>query len=129
MTLTLTAINDKYAANNANVVKTTYWNVSATNPYTTGGELLTDLSGVCNHSILGGICVQTGANVAENLAGIAASAQISADYATSTCLTTSTTAKLKLWNITLGGATGGTWVDNTVANISGMTFVLRVEST
>lgn len=116
MTMTLTAVDSTYHSNDATGLKRIFFAGSATNPYSTGGEVFT-VSSYFKTKTLGGKVTMVNAACTIDLAGIAASGLIRGD-------TTSTTSVLFqfLNNGLPVTATVGRWVDNTVANISTMSF-------
>lgn len=116
MTTTLTIIDDQYSANGIDGRKRLNFLISCTNPYSTGGEIIT-VSSYFPNKFLGGRVTMVNPSVTVDLTGIAASGTFRATTASTT------TVLLQLLNTGLPvTAAVGRWVDNTVANISTTSF-------
>ncbi len=114
MTATLTLTDDIYSTNTSDGNKTLYFNISLTNPYTAGGEIIT-VSSYFPNKVHGGQILMVNPSVAVANAGLAS-------HSTFRGTNTSTTSvALQFFNVSLGGATAGNFVDNTVANLSNTT--------
>ncbi len=92
--------------------------MSCTNPYSTGGEAFTH---TLNKVFMGGKVLAVNPSVTIQNAGIAASGVIRATTASTTSLL------LQFLNTGLPVTTAvGTWVDNTVANISNTSLIVEL---
>jgi hypothetical protein len=116
MTATATLIDGQYNQGQSDGNKSLLFSVSITNPYSTGGELVS-ISGYFPKQFRGGHRAMVNPSVTTANAGVASTATIRGD--------TSSTASigLQFWNAGLSGtASAGLFVDNTVANLSGTTL-------
>ncbi len=121
MTTTLALIDDTFSSNESSGRKTIYASVSCTNPYTAAGELIT-VSTYFKSKFLGGNVVMVQPSVAIAAAGVAATAKFRGDTSSFT------SAVIQLFNAGLSAtAQAGLFVDSTVANISGTTFVVEMK--
>ncbi len=120
MTATFTIIDGAVESNGADGRKRIFGTVSFTNPYTANGDSFS-LSTYFPSKVLGGKVVGIGPSVTTALAGLAA-------HATFRCDTSSTsTAVIQLLSAGLSGtANAGNLVDNTTANVSGLTCLVEV---
>jgi hypothetical protein len=116
MTTVLTAVDSTYHSNDATGLKRIFFSGSSTNPYSAGGESI-DISAYFKTKLLGGKVTMVNPSVTVDLTGIAASGTVRATTASTTTLL------LQFLNTGLPVTTAvGRWVDNTVANISTMSF-------
>ncbi len=124
MSLTLTAIDDRYQANQGDT-KRMWFTGSLTNPYTAGGETV-GANTYFPKQFLGGKVTAVQQSVTAALAGIAATGTFRGD--TSSVASSAALAPvLQFFQISPTGGTAGTWVDNTTANLSGTTFTCSME--
>lgn len=127
MTLTLTVIDDQYASNGGDGVKSLRLTGSFTNPYTAGGESVTlssyfHATAGSTSKFLGGRVMAVNPSVSIDLAGVLATGVFRGDTSSTT------TAVLQLFNAGLGGTSkAGLFVDNTTANLSTGTVTLLVQ--
>lgn len=123
MTTALTLIDGRYSPGLTDGNRQLLFSVSVTNPYTTGGEAL-DLSTApyFPNQFRGGWVTIINPSVTAANAGVARTMTLRGD-------TSSTAApKMQFWNAGLSGtASAGLFVDNTVANLSGTTFYMKLE--
>jgi len=120
MTALLTLTDDTYSANNGDGRKRIYGSVSLTNPYTTGGEVLTTTAYFPN-KFDGGKVTMVNPSVAILMAGIAHTGTFRGDGSSTTA------GVLQFMNVSLGGSTAGTFVDNTVTGTTYAATTLFVE--
>lgn len=120
MTTIVTLTDDTYSANSSDGRKRIYASISCVNPYSTGGESITT-STYFPSKFDGGKVTAVNAAVNIDLVGSASTAVFR-----STSASTST-ALLQLLNVGLTATTkAGLFVDNTVANISNLTFQVEM---
>lgn len=121
MSVTFTIIDDTYSANGADGRKHIFGTLSFTNPYTAGGESIT-VSSYFPNKFLGGRVTGVNASVtAANAGMIGTRSAFRADTSSTT------TAVIQLFNDGLTGtSSAGLAVDNTVANISGITCTVEM---
>jgi len=115
MTATFTIIDDPTSANGVDGRKRIFGTLSFTNPYTAGGDVFS-LSTYFPSKFLGGRVTSVNPSVTAALAGLVTHATFRGD--------TSSTANgvIQLWSVGLSAtANAGNLVDNTTANISGLT--------
>jgi hypothetical protein len=119
MTLSITLTDDTYSANGSDGRKRIYATGSLTNPYSTGGETITT-STYFGNVFDGGVVTMINPSVSILNAGIAQTGKFRGTNASTT------SAVLQFFNVSLGGSTAGTFVDNTVANLSSTTVYLEM---
>ncbi len=120
MSIATTIIDDVYSGNADDGRKRLFYNVSLTNPYTAAGERIT-VSSIFPNKFLGGSLMSINQQVTAANAGIASTATFIGDASSTSVVL------LQLFNAGLSGtASAGLFVDNTVANLSGTTFVVQM---
>ncbi len=125
MSLTLTAIDDRYQANPGDT-KRMWFTGSLTNPYTAGGESV-GTNTYFPRQFFGGKVTAVSGAVSTALAGIIQSGTFRGDVS-SVATTAALTPLLQFYQGGLAAtANAGLWVDNTTANLSGGTFVCYME--
>jgi len=125
MSLTLTAIDDRYQANQGDT-KRMWFSGSLTNPYTASGETVGANTYFPKYFLGGGItAVHPSTSIA--LAGVIATGKFRAD-ASSVASTAALAPVLQFFNAGLSAtANAGLFVDNTTANLSNGTFLCYME--
>ena len=117
MSTTLTVIDSTYTdVNDSTGKKRLFATLSLTNPYTTGGDLLT-VSSYFPNKFLSMYVGSVQQNVSAANAGVARTATARGDTSGTTSIA------IQLWNAGLPTtSSAGLFVDNTVSNISNITF-------
>jgi hypothetical protein len=125
MSLTLTAIDDRYQANQGDT-KRMWFTGSLTNPYTASGESVGTNTYFPKY-FLGGAVTAVHPSSGIDLQGIMATGKFRAD-ANSVASTAALAPVLQFFNAGLAGtAKAGLFVDNTTANLSNGTFLCYME--
>ena len=125
MSLTLTAIDDRYQANQGDT-KRMWFTGSLTNPYTAGGEVI-GANTYFPRQFLGGVVTAVNPSVTAALAGVARTGTFRADTS-SVASTAALSPVLQFFQTGLAAtASAGLWVDNTTANLSNTTFTCYME--
>lgn len=120
MSLTFTIIDSSDTVNTSDGLKHVRGTFSFTNPYTAAGEALT-VSSYFPHSFLGGQVLSINPSVSIDNAGIVSMGKFRGDTSSTT------TAVFQLFNTGLSGtAKAGLLVDNTIANISGISCTVEM---
>lgn len=114
MSVNFTLIDDTFSANESSGRKRIFGVLSFTNPYTAAGEVLTAVATFFKAKWLGGRVMSVRQDVPVSLAGLASTGTFRGDA------NSIASVVVQLFQ---GGLTtlSGTWVDNTTANISGLT--------
>lgn len=121
MSVTFTIIDDSNSSNGADGRKHIFGTLSFTNPYTASGESLT-VSNYFPHEFLGGKVTAVSGAVTAALAGLAHTGTFRGDNNT-----IAGAAIFQMFQTGLSGtASAGLWVDNTTANISGLTCMVEM---
>ena len=118
MTATFTIIDDVTSANGPDGRKRIFGTLSFTNPYTANGDLFS-LSTYFPNKFLGGRVTAINPSSTIALAGLLAHATFRADSSSTA------TAVIQLLSTGLGSSFGGL-VDNTTANVSGLTCTVEL---
>lgn len=125
MSLTLTAIDDRYQANQGDT-KRMWFTGSLTNPYTANGESV-GVNTYFPKQFLGGKVTAVNPSVTAANAGIASTGTFRADTA-SVASSAALAPVLQFFQTGLTGtASAGGFVDNTTANLSNTTFICYME--
>lgn len=129
MSITLTALaNGRYGSNALDGIKRVYYSCSGVNPYTTGGESLTNVSTDFKVAFYGGKVLSVGPSVSAVATAIFMTSMLKGDSNSCGNPTSSTAASapvLQLFNTSI--AAGGYLSDNTISGImNNGTFVLEV---
>lgn len=120
MTTTLTLTDDNISANGADGRKRIYATISLTNPYSTGGEVITTSTYFPNKPD-GGVVTMINPSVSIDNTGIASTGTFRGTN------TSTTSLLLQFFNAGLTAtAKAGLFVDNTVANLSGTTIFVEL---
>jgi len=119
MTATFTIIDDPTSANDSSGRKRIFGTISFTNPYTANGDSFS-LSTYFPNKFLGGRVVAINPSSTTALAGLLTHATFRADTSSTA------TAVIQLFSAGLSAtANAGNLVDNTTANISGLTCTIE----
>lgn len=120
MTATFTIIDDAPSGNDGSGRKRVFGTLSFTNPYTANGDSFS-LSTYFPNKFLGGRVTAVNASSTTALAGLLTHATFRADTSSTA------TAVVQLLSVGLTGtASAGNLVDNTTANISGLTCTVEL---
>ncbi len=121
MTALVTLTDDTYSSNGSDGRKRIYATVSLTQPYTANGEVITTSTYFPN-KFDGGKVLMVNPSVALLNAGVAHTGTFRGDNSSTT------SAVLQFYSISLGGSTAGTFVDNTTtgSTYSGTTIFVEM---
>ncbi len=122
MSVTATIVNEAFSGVSGDQRRNIDWLLSFTNPYTVNGEVSNVFSGYAKKQFLGAWPTMVNPSVTAALSAKAATMVIWAD-------TNSTnTVTIKLYSLPLSGAGLGELIDNSVANVSGLSVYMRTNS-
>ena len=119
MTAIVTLTDDTYSANGSDGRKRIYATVSLVNPYTASGEAITTSTYFPN-KFDGGTITMVNPSVTLVNAGVVSTGKFRGDNSSTT------SAVLQFFSISLGGSTAGTFVDNTTTNLSNTTIFVEM---
>ena len=122
MSVTATIVNDAYSGVSGDQRRNIDWLLSFTNPYTVNGEVSNIWSGYAKKQFLGAWVTMVNPSVTAALTAKASNLTVWGD-------TNSTnTVTIKLYSLPMAGAGLGELIDNSVANISGLSIYMRTNS-
>jgi len=122
MSVTASIVNDAYSGVSGDQRRNIDWTLSFTNPYTANGEVTNIWSGYAKKQFLGAWVTMVKPTVTATLTSKAPTLTVWADTSSTNTVT------IKLYSLPLSGASMGELVDNSIANISGLTISMRTNS-